>query len=65
MPLPRRDLGDLLAEELRRLDADDIYADALQVATGAEGLAARPSTRTHIWQDPAEVPDPDPALTTS
>lgn len=29
MPLPRRDLGDLLAEDLRRLDADGAYAKAL------------------------------------
>ncbi len=29
MPLPRRELGDLLAEELQRLDADEPYADAL------------------------------------
>lgn len=65
MPLPRRDLGDLLAEELRRLDADDTYADALASTTGTEGLSERPATRTHIWQDPAEVSDPDPALTTS
>ena len=62
MPLPRRQLGDLLAEELRRLDADVTYAEALRSTTGtlAEG-----GPRTHIWQDPAEVADPDPALTTS
>ena len=29
MPLPRRELGELLAEELQRLDADEPYADAL------------------------------------
>jgi glucose-6-phosphate dehydrogenase assembly protein OpcA len=34
LPLPRRALGDLLAEELQRLDPDDIYADALAAATG-------------------------------
>ena len=41
------------------------FASSLQAATGASGLSDRPSTRTHIWQDPAEVGDPDPALTTS
>ncbi|MEI2641912.1 MAG: glucose-6-phosphate dehydrogenase assembly protein OpcA [Candidatus Nanopelagicales bacterium] len=29
VPLPRRDVRDLIAEELSRLDPDDIYADAL------------------------------------
>jgi len=29
VPLPRRDIRDLIAEELSRLDPDDIYADAL------------------------------------
>ena len=51
--LPERELGDLLAEELRRLDADQPYADALGVAAGVEGLSDRPSEpRTHIWVDP-------------
>ena len=54
LPLPRRELSDLLAEELRRLDADDTYAEALQVTTGTTGLADRPARRVHIWQDPAE-----------
>jgi len=53
--VPDRDLGDLLAEELRRLDADQPYADALSAATGIEGLAERPSKRVHIWRDPAEA----------
>jgi glucose-6-phosphate dehydrogenase assembly protein OpcA len=52
MPLVRRKLGDDLAEELRRLDADQPYGDALSAATGIFGLNARPATRTHIWQDP-------------
>jgi glucose-6-phosphate dehydrogenase assembly protein OpcA len=65
MPLPRRDLGDLLAEELRRLDADEPYADALAAATGAGDLSVNSPFRTHIWQDPALDADPDPALTTS
>ncbi len=54
MPLPRRDLGDLLAEELRRLDADEPYAEALAAATGIDRPLDPPALRTHIWQDPAE-----------
>jgi glucose-6-phosphate dehydrogenase assembly protein OpcA len=50
-----RDLGDLLAEELRRLDADQPYADALGAATDRPGLVDRPAVRTHIWRDPAEA----------
>lgn len=51
--LPERDLGDLLAEELRRLDADQPYADALGVYAGVPGLAERPDEpRTLIWVDP-------------
>ncbi|BEP15630.1 glucose-6-phosphate dehydrogenase assembly protein OpcA [Acidothermaceae bacterium B102] len=34
LPLPIRDLGELLAEELRRLDADEPYADALAAFAG-------------------------------
>jgi len=63
MPLEPRGLGDLLAEELRRLDADETYAGALAAATGLGDLSGRPSTRTHIWHDPTESDDPDPALT--
>ena len=63
LPLPRRELGDLLAEELRRLDPDEIYAESLQVATGTTGLSERASFRTHVWHDPLESDDPDPALT--
>ena len=51
--LPERDLGDLLAEELRRLDADQPYADALGVMAGIPGLADRPDEpRTLVWLDP-------------
>jgi glucose-6-phosphate dehydrogenase assembly protein OpcA len=53
LPLPRRELGDLLAEELRRMDPDYVYADALSAATGVAGLDNRPSTRNHVWRDPA------------
>lgn len=53
LPLPRRDLGDLLAEELRRLDPDEPYAAALEACTRSSGLAERSPTRTHVWFDPA------------
>jgi len=56
MPLSRRLLGDQLAEELRRLDADQPYAAALQLATGVTGIADRPGSRVHIWYDPAGTP---------
>ena len=52
MPLLRRQLGDQLAEELRRLDADQPYAAALSAATDVVGLARRSPTRFHIWYDP-------------
>ncbi|MCU1672258.1 MAG: Glucose-6-phosphate dehydrogenase subunit [Frankiales bacterium] len=65
LPLPRRELGDLLAEELRRLDPDEPYSEALEAATGTSGLADRSHTRTHVWHDPTEAEAPDPALTVS
>ncbi|MCW2530831.1 MAG: opcA [Blastococcus sp.] len=52
--LPERVLGDLLSEELRRLDPDEPYSDALESATGVRGLADRSPTREHVWFDPAE-----------
>lgn len=52
LPLVRRRLGEYLAEELRRLDPDQTYGEALQAATETEGLNQRPSTRTHNWHDP-------------
>jgi glucose-6-phosphate dehydrogenase assembly protein OpcA len=53
--LTEREPGELLAEELRRLDADQPYADALGVATGIPGLADRPDEpRKHIWLDPMQ-----------
>jgi glucose-6-phosphate dehydrogenase assembly protein OpcA len=54
LPLVRRKLGDELAEELRRLDPDQPYGQALGSTTGTEGLSERPPTRTHIWLDPAQ-----------
>jgi glucose-6-phosphate dehydrogenase assembly protein OpcA len=53
LPLARRALGDLLAEELRRMDPDYVYAESLAAATGETGLEDRPAVRTHEWRDPA------------
>ncbi len=55
MPLPWFDVGDLLAEELRRLDDDPVYAAALGRSAGLGDLVGRSSTRTHIWRDPVEA----------
>jgi glucose-6-phosphate dehydrogenase assembly protein OpcA len=55
LPLPRRQLGDLLAEELRRMDPDFVYGEALGQAMGLDGLNDRPGDRTHVWRDPAQV----------
>ena len=52
LPLERRELGDLLAEELRRLDADEIYAAALSRATGVPIDPDERVTRSHVWHDP-------------
>jgi glucose-6-phosphate dehydrogenase assembly protein OpcA len=52
-PFPERSLGELLAEELRRLDDDHTFADALGTVTGISGLEDRPDQRVHIWNDPA------------
>jgi glucose-6-phosphate dehydrogenase assembly protein OpcA len=52
LPLPRRELGDLLAEELRRMDPDFVYAEALAKATGTT-VAETQRARTLIWRDPA------------
>jgi glucose-6-phosphate dehydrogenase assembly protein OpcA len=54
--LPDRALGDLLGEELRRLDPDEPYSDALEAASGVTGLSERSPVREHVWFDPA---DPD------
>jgi glucose-6-phosphate dehydrogenase assembly protein OpcA len=52
--LPERVLGDLLSEELRRLDTDEPYREALESATGVTGLIDHSPVREHIWFDPAE-----------
>lgn len=54
MPLPQLDYGDLMAEELRRLDDDPVYAAALARVGGLDNLSGRARHRTHIWRDPAE-----------
>ena len=53
-PFPERPLGALLAEELRRLDHDHVYAEALSNVTGIDDLEERSPARSHIWYDPAE-----------
>jgi glucose-6-phosphate dehydrogenase assembly protein OpcA len=60
LPLADRPVGEELAEELRRLDADQSYASALSAATGVE-LGARNPTRVHVWNDPALAERPDTA----
>jgi glucose-6-phosphate dehydrogenase assembly protein OpcA len=52
MPLAPRDLGDLLAEDVRRLDADEVYGEALGAWTGQKNLSSRNPKREHIWHDP-------------
>ncbi len=56
-PFTERPLGALLAEELRRLDNDHVYAEALAQVTGAKDLEERSPKRSHIWYDPAEHDD--------
>ena len=53
MPFAERPLGELLAEELRRLDHDHNYAEALAKVSGLDGLEDRSPDRKHIWHDPA------------
>ena len=60
MPLTQRELGDSLAEELRRLDPDQPYAEALAAATGQKGLSSRSAQRRHVWVDPAQEQAAEP-----
>ncbi len=53
MPLPKRPVGDELAEELRRLDADQIYSEALGAMADLADLDKKPPMRVHVWKDPA------------
>jgi len=50
--LPDRSLGELIGEELRRLDPDEPYSEALQAVTGTSGLSGRSACREHVWFDP-------------
>ena len=50
--LPDRSLGELIGEELRRLDSDEPYSEALESVTGATGLSVRAACRDHVWFDP-------------
>ncbi|WP_018350748.1 glucose-6-phosphate dehydrogenase assembly protein OpcA [Longispora albida] len=59
LPLLPRPLGEELAEELRRIDADQPYAAALEAAYGLEGLNERAAMRVHIWHDPAVSEQPE------
>lgn len=52
LPLPRPALGELLAEELRRMDPDFVYADALSSCTGVS-VDHTPRNRVLVWRDPA------------
>jgi glucose-6-phosphate dehydrogenase assembly protein OpcA len=61
MPLTQRSLGEELAEELRRLNADQSYARALSAATAVPDLTGRPATRVHTWVEPAGGDDAGPA----
>jgi glucose-6-phosphate dehydrogenase assembly protein OpcA len=48
VPLPRRDLRDLIGEELRRLDPDDTYAEALAAVE-----VPKPARRKRAARKPA------------
>jgi glucose-6-phosphate dehydrogenase assembly protein OpcA len=50
--LPDRTLGELIGEELRRLDPDEPYSEALESVTGSTGLSDRAACRDHVWFDP-------------
>jgi len=50
--LPDRTLGELVGEELRRLDPDEPYSEALEAVTGLSDLSERNACRDHIWFDP-------------
>lgn len=56
--LPKRSLGELIGEEMKRLDSDEPYREALEAATGVSGLAQRSPTREHHWYDPMRPPAP-------
>lgn len=53
VPLPRRDLRDLIGEELRRLDPDDTYAEAL-AAVELEAPARRRPAKKAVTKPPVK-----------
>ncbi|MCK9896413.1 glucose-6-phosphate dehydrogenase assembly protein OpcA [Frankia sp. AgB32] len=55
LPLAARGLGDLLAEELRRIDDDDVFAEALGTWSDLPDLGTRPPHREHVWHDPMNI----------
>ncbi|GAB3346824.1 glucose-6-phosphate dehydrogenase assembly protein OpcA [Modestobacter lapidis] len=55
--LPDQSLGELIGEELRRLDSDEPYSEALETATGVAGLSEHPAGREHVWFDPMRPAD--------
>jgi glucose-6-phosphate dehydrogenase assembly protein OpcA len=57
--LPDRSLGELIGEELRRLDPDEPYSEALESVTGATGLSDRAACREYIWFDPMRPDQPE------
>jgi glucose-6-phosphate dehydrogenase assembly protein OpcA len=62
--LPTRTLGELVGEELRRLDPDEPYSEALEAVTGMTGLSERPACRDYLWVDPMHPEDqPDQPAT--
>ncbi|MGY1839635.1 MULTISPECIES: glucose-6-phosphate dehydrogenase assembly protein OpcA [unclassified Modestobacter] len=50
--LADRSMGELIGEELRRLDPDEPYSEALEAVSGLSGLSDRPACRDHVWYDP-------------
>ncbi|MGY1751345.1 glucose-6-phosphate dehydrogenase assembly protein OpcA [Modestobacter sp. SYSU DS0511] len=58
--LPDRSLGELIGEELRRLDPDEPFSEALEAVSGLSGLSDRPACRDHVWFDPMR-PEQSPA----
>ena len=60
--LPKRSLGELIGEEMKRLDSDEPYREALEAATGVTGLDHRPPVREHRWLDPMRPAQPAPTV---
>ncbi len=58
IPLPRRELRDLVTEELRRLDADEVYAQALAELGKGLGESANSRRRSKPAAGSNKVPAP-------